>query len=357
MNVVHLSLTPLAGAPIRLVKALNRFTDFNSVLVNYNPSAYGTRTYDEDVVFSKNPEYSRKLIISADIIHCHHWFDLHDNPFGVDISKKLVVRHFHSAPAFIANHAGIDINQVIFDPLPQLVVAQFQERLYPFARPVPNLIDFSQIDRVLELTHPLKTEDERELTIMYSPTTGTSALSERWDTKGAPETEALLKQFLGEGNAIRIDRVTDSPLFETLQRRATADLVIDEMVTGSYHLSGLESLALGKPTLGYLDQRMIAVLVRLTGSDSLPWVNVHLSELLPLLDIFVNNRQLIKMVGDYSKKWMRQYWNEADLVSHYEAVYRDILSGVTRLRLRSIESLPDIFFPDFNWTRLTGRLQ
>ncbi len=180
MKVVHLALTPLAGAPIRLVRALRAHAGVDARLVNLNPAAYGARRFDEDVDFYAQPDVARALIDAADIVHLHHWIDLAHNPFGVDLRGRVAIRHLHSQPHWVAAHGGGSVAQVLADPLPQLVVAQFHERFYPRARPVPNLLDRAQIDAAR--AQPVRTD--ARLTLCYQPTFDSSALSARWDTKG-----------------------------------------------------------------------------------------------------------------------------------------------------------------------------
>lgn len=61
-------------------------------------------------------------------------------------------------------------------------------------------------------------------------------------------------------------------------------VALDDIVTGSYHLASLESLAQGLVSLTYLDERTQHVLKDLTGADMLPWVNCRLEELEDVLN-------------------------------------------------------------------------
>lgn len=95
MLVLHIAMTPLAGAPIRLVNALNKYTDFKSRLIVFNTKAYGTRTFPNDLDWQADKEKCLELISKADIIHLHHFIDIDstDNAFRInfkDIVKKVV---------------------------------------------------------------------------------------------------------------------------------------------------------------------------------------------------------------------------------------------------------------------------
>lgn len=358
MKVVHLALTPLAGAPIRLVRALNRHTPIRARLVNANPAAYGARVFDEDIDLRTERDAALDAIEQADLVHCHHWIDLKRNPFGVDLSRRKVLRHFHSEPDFVARHAGIEAAAVVADERPQLVVAQFHERLYPRARPVPNLLDFNRIDDTERAVAADADRPSMRL-VAFHPTTEAAA-AERWNTKGAPETRRLL-EALAARHGFSLDFASDLPHAEALQRKRRAAIVIDEMVTGSFHLSGLEALALGRPTFGYLDARMVAVLGALTGSDSLPWINLPLHLVDEPLLIFLDSTELRDAVGAHARRWMHQHWDTARRVQDYVRAYEEVGNGRTLMRESPAFDIIDCALQDFSWrsnlTALARRLE
>lgn len=289
-------------------------------------------------------------IENADLVHLHHWMDLKKNPFGIDLSRKVVVRQFHSEPEFVAKHARTSVDTIVNDPLPQLVIAQFHERYYPRARMVPNLLDFQSIDKAFE---SIPTSDKPR--IVFSPTSPAAAGASRWNTKGSPETLLILER-LREQHSLEYEVFQDLPWGEAILRKSAATAVIDEMATGSYHLSGLEGLALGKCTFGYLDTRMIEVIVKLTGSTSLPWINVHLSQFEETIGHFFREPGLFAESGQYAYRWMRQYWRTEELVKHYMDVYTDVLNGMQNLRKEPLRELTDIVMPNLRWLKLTGQL-
>ena len=89
MLVVHVSLTPLAGSPLRIVRALNAHTAVEARLVDLAPDAYGRRTFPEDLVWGAHAAEARALIGRADLLHFHHWFDFDSerNRFGLDFAR------------------------------------------------------------------------------------------------------------------------------------------------------------------------------------------------------------------------------------------------------------------------------
>ena len=145
MLVVHVSLTPLAGSPIRIVNALNRHTAVRARLVNRSRHHYGQRTFPEDLVWDEHAAAAKELVASADLVHFHHWFDFgsRDNPFAFDFlgAMKPGARHLMqwlSSPAFVARNARVATASVLGTVLPQMAMAQYHERYYPRALPVPD---------------------------------------------------------------------------------------------------------------------------------------------------------------------------------------------------------------------------
>lgn len=331
MRVVHLAITPAAGSPWNIVTALNSHTEVSARLIVLQPNAYGSRRYPQDLLWEQNREECLEAIESADIIHFHQWFEA-EGWFGPEVAalcaKKASLRQFHSAPEHFVGHDAVARQHLLQDPMPQLVIAQFHERFYPRARIVPNLIPLQ--DPLLSLEPHIS--EKLCPSIAWSPTVRDSAWDQRWSTKGYPETLRLLEK-ISQNVPCEIDIIENAPFDECFRRRSRARLVVDEMVTGSYHLSGLEGLAQGKPVIGWLDDRVQVVLRRITGSDTIPWINVHIEDAEPVIRDLFADPDLCMEIGKESRKWMERYYNDRILVQHYVSAYHDLLEN------------PELFFP------------
>ena len=342
MICVHVSYTPLAGAPIRIVNALNKWTDIKARLINLNPNIYGERVFEEDLIWEKDIEEALRLIANADIICFHHWMKLDDNGFKINFlntAKKncKFIRQFHSNLDTITggdkNLKEIILNENIpilsalprrnfpknnYSAFPRIVIPHYPERSILNAKIVPNIIPIND-----ENYKPIKQDNDKP-TIFYSYTFNNEGFSSRWDTKGYPEVSLLLEQFKDSAN---IKKITNIPFFECLRIKRNSDIVIDDIITGSYHLTSLEALSQGKTTLAYLDNRTQYILRELTGASELPFVNVKMEEAKYVLEELLQDKKLREEIGDYSRKWMEKYYNDKDLVKIYKKVYEDILNG------------------------------
>ena len=358
MRVVHLTWSPVAGSPWNIVTALNAHTSIVARLVVLNPNAYGQRTFPNDLIWGRDRDACLEALAAADVVHLHQWFDPVE-AFGPEISavcaRKPFLRQWHSIPAhFVGNNAAA-IDRVVNDPIPQLVIAQYPERYYPRARIVPNIVPLDD-GLLAKVSGGLNKVSH----IAWSPSGRESAWAQRWGTKGYPETLHLLKRISREEQCT-VDVIENMPRDECLRRKAGASLVIDDLVTGSYHLSSLESLAQGKPVLCWLDERVQVVIRELTGAVALPWVNVHLEDAENVLRFLLADPELCAAIGAESHAWMERWYNDRVLVNHYVQAYNDLLERPDLFaRAREIDIAAhwrNVRLPDAIWEARRQRAQ
>jgi hypothetical protein len=327
VNIVHLTKTPLAGSPSRIVAALNAHTTCSASLIVGNPDHYGERVFEGGLDWRVDRDAGMALIEKADILHIHRYMDLSQKPFGLDFDAlakqgKILVRQFHANPNVIANRLKIPVETVVNDPLPQLVISQFHERFYPRARLVPNIVPIHD-ERYMPLDRSASPTK-----LFFGPSeVRRGAWDSRWETKGAPETVRLLKRISRQHEKAELVYVTDTPHEQCLSQKRACQVAIDELCTGSFHLASLESLSQGLPTLAYLDARMVNTLRAFTGASDLPWINVHLSDSAPIIRRLIEDETLRRDLGVAARAWMETYWDDKDMVQHYVRAYQDLVDA------------------------------
>jgi len=327
IRVVHFSVTPLAGAPIRLVQTLNRLTRISARLIDL--TRFGI--YDHDVVFDESPQEAQRLVEQADILHLHNYIDLDCRQFApIDFKKllsagKRIVRHFHSTSDWIAEQMGISENELLECSLPSMVIAQYPERFFTKSQVTPNLIPHS---------HPLYSPiegREPEFDIFFSHTKTAGAFERRWDTKAAPEMIRIIQQVADRtGCSYRI--MTGKSLSEVLEAKQKARIVIDDLATGSYHLTGLEGLAQGKPVLSFLDERCLHLLRHFSGSEHCPFINVRLEDAKEVLLYLLDHPDECKAIGNASRDWLLSHWNEKKLIEFFVQAYKQLLENPAAIK-------------------------
>lgn len=324
MKIAHISITPLAGSPIRIINAINKTSTFQARLITFDIQAYGERVFENDLDWKKQREESISVLESADILHFHHFFDFTNNVFNIDFTKfkGKKIRQYHTSPYTIAKNIGIIPENIINDEIPQLVISQFHERYYPRAVLVPNIIPIFDQDYSPALNDFPKSSKY----IFFSPTASISVFDSRWDTKGAPETIKLVNQIV-QNTALDLEVISNQPHKKVLHAKKNSYISIDEVVTGSYHISSLESLSQGVPTLCYLDKRTEAIVREITScyEDPLPWLNFHLTKMDRPIKKLINDINLRNELGKNSRQWVEKYWNEGEMIKFYLNAYINLV--------------------------------
>jgi hypothetical protein len=322
MKIVHFSITPLAGAPLRLVKAINTLLpDHEAHLVDLK--RYGSEDFGQDVIFSEEKDLAVQLANEADIIHLHNYLYYDSRQFEpinfVDLKHKgkLFVRQYHSDPKLVARVMGITEMKLMAQDIPGLVVAQFQERKYPRSMVVPNMVPENDL-----LYTPSETDPQFD--IFFGPTLTVSAWDDRWNTKGMPETEQIIIDVCRKNKAKHT--IMHKISFEqVLTAKRSSRIVVDEMVTGSYHISGLEGLSQGKPVLSYLDDRARWIMAHFSGTGSSPFINVRMEDAYTVLDYLLTHPEEAAEIGRNSRIFVENHWSQKILVNHFQDVYQKLV--------------------------------
>lgn len=346
MNIVHFSSSSLAGAPFRLVSTLQKHTLHDVRLIDLKRyERQGEQGwFEHDLVFSEQRDEALDVARKADIIHLHHDLDLDSRRFAPidfrDLKRKgvLFVRQFHTTPCVVAGLTGRQPEEIAaYDETPSLVISQYPERFYPKARVVPNILPHNEPEY-----SPLLPERDGEpsMDIAFAPSNLASAWEDRWSTKGAPETMAVMDRVV-ELTGCSARTVSGVPLREALHFKRHARIIIDDLVNGSFHLSGLEGICLGKPVLCYLDARTDFVLREISGSSESPFLNVRLEDAVEVLRHLVEHPDETAALGQAARTWVETYWRDDLLTMHYTHVYNRLAQNpdlISRQRAFSLDS-------------------
>ncbi len=329
MLIVHFSKTPLVAAPLRICKALSMIEGVTARVVVLDPKGYGNLTFENDLVWAEDKEEVIALTESADVIHLHNYLNLDSQFFAPIDFRKLwnkgvgVVRQFHSNPELISRISGESIPQIMACPIPKLVIAQFQERYYPCAQLVPNI--------VFDVEQKPEKSTSGNLRVSYSPSNFRPARSSRWDTKGYPETLKMLKRTRRSAGRqqtpFEVDFIEQAPHKECLRRKMLSDIALDDLITGSYHMSTLESLITGNVALTHMDNRVQSAIETITERNDFPALNVRLEEAETILLDLLRQPELVRELGIQSRHWMHEHWHPQKMAAVFFKHYRSILEN------------------------------
>jgi hypothetical protein len=152
-------------------------------------------------------------------------------------------------------------------------------------------------------------------------------------TKAYHETVSVLEALAKQGVLTYdvIERVSNQ---ECLSRKQRAHVVIDEVVTGNFHRSSLESLAQGAVVLAHLPPiavRRMGQFLEPAAIETWPWIDTHLSTLERTLRELADDPERVAQLRTRSRQWMERYWDDRDLVrNNFVEVYKSVISGSTR---------------------------
>ena len=319
MKIVHLTENPIAGAPLNLSRCLNKYQGSRVSSRHIAQSDRNeNRIFGQDIIIDSTPYHElRQVLEQADVIHFHnfyknqHLFRKHPDLWEVVMGKKRVWQ-VHSQRSI----SWVRLTDALEDPhMKKLVIGQYHPREWPECEVVPNIIDIW--DERLMPDWSVKNEKPR---VVYSPSrincTG-------WDNKSYTEVLPALQELV-DAQIITAEVIHDTPYDECLSRRKKADIGIDEISTGSYHLTSLENLSLGLVTIAGLDRIQIRTLCDLVGclEESLPWVIANPKNLEgKILETITDKNERLHLKRTRSRDWMMKYWDPGITTRRFVDIY------------------------------------
>ena len=270
--------TPLAMSPDAVCEAINRHTDHTAFMSNEMDT-------DADIIAFNNTYWPTDKPACIQYHSEPHWKGLQlDCPY-----VKLVNAQYH---ALLPEYA---------DCIPVRQVINFDKPAYDMRWLMPGTIRFG-----------------------YSPTS--RAKVGEWHDKGYEQTVKVLAE-LKEERGWDYDIIEGVSLDECISRKQNCNVIIDECVTGSYHRSGLEGLALGKPTVSWMKPDVMELFLDVSGRQWQPFFSVNIkglkSGLIRLVEEFMAK---MPHYGFHNRFWMAQNWNPADVVLEYIRIYEKVLN-------------------------------
>ena len=324
IRVVHITENPIAGAPINLCKAQNKWSEGKIHSRHIAMSDRNeNRVFDSDLL-TTNPGHEVSIweaIRGADILHFHNFYQEQDlfrrypRLWREALKKKRVIQ-IHTQ----RDIGWMDIEAGLRDPeTKKIVIAQYHPRQYPECEVVQNVVDIFD-ERLMPRYIPYS-----KPRVVYSPS---RINAPGWDNKGYNETAPILQRLVNEG-VIEAEIIFDHPHDHCLKRKQIGNIAIDEVITGSYHLCSLETLSQGLVTIANLDLLQIQTLCQVTGSlaSELPWVYASQDSLDVILRALTKPDAELERRQAYSRAWMERYWHPKDVVAKFERIYRDHLNG------------------------------
>lgn len=311
MRVLHLSDTGLSGSPLRISALLNKYGGVESRHIVWKEKL-GFRDFGADITGRKAEEKLLRYLVYewADVIHYHNRWkrqeifkSLQENP-----PNKPSVIQIHSP------RDSEDFSEEIRSGIPLAVLAQYHVRQWPEHKYlVPNMVDIYHKDYLRE-------SPQNHLPVVSYAPSNTNMTG--WNDKSYNVVAPVLKRMRLAG-AIIYDLLIQLPFGQVMAAKKRADIGIDEITTGSYHLSSLEYLALGVACFANIDPQTEAAIKKITGATELPWVRANKDSFERMMKLTLRDR-LFETLGKESRSWMEKYWDPKTMVGHYLRMYEDL---------------------------------
>ncbi|WP_454742848.1 hypothetical protein [Cupriavidus necator] len=322
IKVVHISQTPLVGAPSKVAAATRMVGHYAHAIcmVDY-PSGGGLagKFIGDSILLQGAPAEIERLVervlCEADIVHVHNEIPLERAEWLLDrASRARFVYQVHSpvreGPLYVprADELGLSFAA-------HLVVGQYQPRHYQSYRPVPNL--------VLDAPSCIPREEGQKLRVMFSPT---HARAGRWNSKYSKELEVAIESLAKMGliEAVWPEKPVSPNVLMALRR--TCHVSIDEIVTGAFHQVSMEGLCAGNVVINRADYFSKAMMATCASAPTLPpFVYADDGSIARILVDLARDWKMTARLQEESSAYFKKYLTPQSLVSPFIEIYREII--------------------------------
>lgn len=143
--------------------------------------------------------------------------------------------------------------------------------------------------------------------------------------KGSPHVLSAVERLRQEGYPVQLVTPTDISSREMRFIQVQADIVVDQLIYGTWGSTSLEAMALGRPVVCYIRpdwQQFLAN--KFPECNDIPIISATPSSVLDVLRTLVSNPNLREAHGNKSRAFAEQFLdvrkNCADLIAHLEVL-------------------------------------
>lgn len=327
MNIVH-GTTEIAGQMGILSRALKEKGHYS---IGYNTfhSYLGYKDHLINTTPEKIKEESNKIIDSFDLFHFHYCTTLDENfqdlPKIKQKNKKMIMHHWGNDVRFheqakvnnpYAYTGDSPPNEVIHDRLTKISkyikqaivqdyeVYEYVKNYYEKVHVLPIAIDLSTI------TPKFPSVEKKKPLVLHAPTNP--------EFKGTVYVEDVIQklQATHEFEYKRIEKMSNE---EALKLYEDADIIIDQILCGSYGLLSVESMALGKPVITFIRPDLVK-----TFPSELPIVNANPDNLYDQAKLLLENPILRHQLGKLGREYVSNYHNHRVVCEKLLTIYSQL---------------------------------
>ena len=269
------------------------------------------------------------LVQYCDIFHFHNGNSLlagnMDVPYISGAGRKMVMQHWGSdvraekrvrhlnpypLPASYLTDAQIHKRLEFLSQYIQNAIVQDYE-VYPYVQDYYKNVEILPLAcNISDFTPLYPRADQKELTVIHAPTNRAF--------KGSDDIERAIKQMKPKVN-INFHIIERMNHQQALIAYSTADVVIDQILCGSYGMVSVEAMALGKVVVAFVRDDVRAKL-----PPDLPIVIANPDTLCKVLLHLYQNPELRHEIGKASRAFVEKYHSIEHVAKRLIAIYQKL---------------------------------
>ncbi|MBE3554347.1 MAG: glycosyltransferase family 1 protein [Thermicanus sp.] len=157
-------------------------------------------------------------------------------------------------------------------------------------------------------------QEEREPLILHAPTQPLF--------KGTKQIEEALARLKEKGLSFRYRRIEGMSNREALQAYREADLIIDQILCGSYGLLSVEGMSLGKPVVAYIREDLKG-----TYPEVPPIASAHPGNIIQVLEELIRSPSLRRELGEKGRKYAERVHDIRQVTQGLLRIYNQVIGG------------------------------
>lgn len=299
------------------------------IAVGYN-SFHSYLDYKEHLINTSMQEIhdqSKHIINFFDFFHFHYasslMHDYQDLPIIQSKGKKMIMHHWGNDVRFheqakennpFAYTGDSPPNEIIHERLTKITtyideaIVQDHEVL-PYVLPYYKKVHVIPIAIDLEKFKPHYPDKKKKVPlILHAPTNPAF--------KGTEVIESAINE-LKKTHAFEYKRIEKMSHQEVVNIYKEADIIVDQILCGSYGLLSVESMALGKPVITFIRPDLVD-----TFPASLPIVNGNPDNVYEKIKMLIENPELRSELGILGRKYAESYHAKEKVVDQLLEIYK-----------------------------------
>ncbi|MEW6667489.1 MAG: hypothetical protein AB1512_19970 [Thermodesulfobacteriota bacterium] len=191
-------------------------------------------------------------------------------------------------------------------------------RSWPDARWVPNALDlrvWNPTKVAAEVPDRYRVKKNGKLLLLHAFANS----DKRGDHKGSGRIRETVQNLIQEGLPLQFLSVDGVPVEDMKYIQVQADLVIDQFRLGCYGSFGLESMALGRPVVGWINPDLYR-----EQPEMPPMVTTDLRSLGATLRDLVSNPSRMEEIGRACRGYVEKVHDHVKVAGTIERIYRNL---------------------------------